>query len=44
MLTTASIERMLTWLGQELRAERVFPWYRSRRPRAFILDCPPHAN
>ena len=43
-LTTPEIERMLTWLASELRAERVFAWYRARRPYTFIRDCPPGAN
>lgn len=42
--TTAAIERMLVWTARELRAEMVFAWYRSRRPHAFILACPPGAN
>jgi len=43
-LTTAEIERMLFWAARERRAERALAWYRSRRPRAFILAGPPHRN
>ena len=42
--TAAAIERMLAWVAGELRAELAFAWYRSRRPLAFILACPPGAN
>lgn len=42
--TTEAIEQMLVWTARELRAERAFAWYRSWRPRAFILACPPGAN
>jgi hypothetical protein len=42
--TTAEIARALAWMAQELRAERQFPWYRSRRPRAFVLALPATLN
>jgi hypothetical protein len=42
--STADIARALAWMARELRAERRFPWYRSRRPRAFVITCPPAKN
>jgi len=41
---TADIERMLSWTGRELRAERMLAWYRSRRACATILARPPGLN